>query len=155
MLLIIPGILITFFFAFISYEVVIDGKSGTTALQRSYFMVKNFFWDILGRFLLLEVGIIIVSSVLSNLGKQEPILWILQALFNFFVSWYARAYAYLLYKQVRDRTTFPAQISIRWIWIVAAIGWVVLILIVVAASSGIAHLPAIQPPQPHHLSRTS
>ena len=140
-LVVIPGLLIALFFAFITFEIVIEGKSGRTALQRSYFMVKTHFRGILVRLVLFGIAVIIISSILGRVAAANGLLQLIQFLFSFFVSWYARAYIFLLYKQVRERTTFPQSISIRWIWIVSVIGWGIIILLLVGALAGIVHMP--------------
>jgi hypothetical protein len=145
-LFVIPALLIGFFFAFVTYEVVIENQSGRAALKRSYFMIKNNFWEVLGRLIVLEIAYIIISSILGRLAQGDGLLRLVQFLFGLFGSWYARAYIYLLYKEVRAKTIFPAQISIRWIWIVSAVGWGILILLLVGLSVGIANMPA----QPSH-----
>src|SRR5882672_1974436 len=48
-LLVIPGIVIAIFFSFVAYEVVLENQSGSHALQRSYVMVKHYFWQVVGR----------------------------------------------------------------------------------------------------------
>lgn len=149
-LFIIPGLLIAFFFAFVSFEVVFEGQSGWTALARSYFMIKNYFWEVLGRLLLLEIVVIIISSVLSRSANGDVLVRLVQILFSFFAAWYVRCYIFLLYSQVRDRITFPEKISIRWIWIVSVIGWVMFIFLLIGVGYVISHLP---PAQPHTLHK--
>ncbi|HVA96497.1 MAG TPA: hypothetical protein VND99_02490 [Candidatus Acidoferrales bacterium] len=140
-LLVIPGIVIGIFFVFTSYEVVLEKQSGISALARSYFMVKNDFWQILGRVLLLEVCIWIVTSVLGHIIGRGLLLGLVQLVFSILLSWYLRAYIFLLYNQVRERTTFPQHISLRWVWIVSAIGWGIVILLFVSFGFGFMHLP--------------
>jgi hypothetical protein len=138
-LLVIPGFLIAFFFSFVLYEVVIDGHKGKIALKHSYFMVKNNFWEVLVRLVVLEVAIIIVTSILNRVAAGDSLLGLVSFLFSLFASWYARAYTFLLYKEVRAKTTFPSEISINWIWIVSLIGWVLVILLILAGTSGLMH----------------
>ncbi len=112
-------------------------------------MIKNNFWEVLGRLLVLEIAVLIVSSLLSKLAAGDSLLGLVQFLFSIFASWYARAYVFLLYKQVRAKTIFPEQISMRWIWIVSAIGWAIIVLVLVGLGVGIAHLPQMQPSHGH------
>ncbi|SRR6266568_4987651 len=144
-LLVIPGLLIAFFFTFVAFEVIIDDQMGSAALKRSYFMVKNHFWEVLGRLLVLEVAVVIISLLLKRLASGESLLMLVQFLFSIFASWYARAYVYLLYKEVRANTTFPEKISLNWIWIVSVIGWAVIILLLVGLGVGLLHLPPMHP----------
>lgn len=153
-LFVIPGLLIAFFFTFVAFEVVVEGQSSSSALKRSYFMVKNHFWEVLGRLVVLELGIIIISSLLNRLSTSVGIIALVSFLFNIFVSWYARAYAYLLYKEVRAKTTFPQSISIRWIWVVAGIGWALFVLFLIAFAFGAAHVPGMMHPMhPRYMHR--
>lgn len=155
-LLVIPGLLIAFFFTFVTYEIVVEGKTGTMALQRSYFMVKNNFWEILGRLVLVALGIVIVSSVLRRFADGDSLLTLVQFLFSLFASWYARAYAFILYKEVRGKTTFPEEISIQWIWVAAIVGWVIIVLILITLSSQVAQFPGMMHHgYPGHMSRFS
>lgn len=146
-LLVIPGIVIGLLFGFMTYEVVIDGQSGTTALKRSYFMVKNYFWEVLGRLLILEIAIFIVTSILQKIASGDNLLGLVQFLFTVFASWFSRGYVYLLYKDVRSKTTFPQQISIQWIWIVSAVGWAITILLLVGLGFWVSQFPA----HPNHV----
>jgi hypothetical protein len=153
-LLVIPGLLIAFFFTFVTYEIVVEGKSGTMALQRSYFMVKNNFWEVLGRLVIVALSIVIVSSVLKRFADGDSLLTLVQFLFSLFASWYARAYAFILYKEVRAKTVFPEQISIQWIWVVSIVGWVVILLILITLSSQFSQFPGMMHPgYPGHMHR--
>src|SRR5215469_3166420 len=109
-LLVIPGLLVSFLFSFISYEVVIGGKSRTVALKRSYIMIKYNFWEILGRLLFLEAAIVIVAITLQKIASIISIVGIVSFAFSLFASWYVRSYLILLYKEVRGKTTFPQTI---------------------------------------------
>lgn len=140
-ILFIPGIVIGIFFVFAAYEVVLQKQKGVSALARSYFMVKSDFWQILGRILLLEIIIGIAINVVDRIIGGGALLGLVQFVLSILATWYLRAYIFLLYKQVRQRTTFPQSISMRWIWIVSAIGWAIAILFFVALGIGLAHLP--------------
>jgi hypothetical protein len=152
MLLVIPGLLIGFFLSFVLYEVVIDNHKGRMALKHSYFMVKNNFWEVFTRLVLLELALFIITSVMNRIATRDLLLGLLQFLFSLFTAWYTRAYTFILYKDVRARTTFPQEISINWIWIVSVIGWVIGVLFLVGFSIGIMHLPHAQP---SHMNRVS
>jgi len=149
-LLIIPGFLITFYFSFVLYEIVIDEQKVQSALKRSYFLVKNNFWEVLVRLVILEFSIIIVSSILNRIAGGDWLLSIVRFLFALLASWYARAFVFLLYKELRAKTTLPERISIQWIWIVSLIGWGIIILIVVGWGFGLMNASV----HPHHMYRT-
>ena len=156
-LLVIPGFLIAFFFSFVLYEVVVEGQKVQAALKRSYFIVKNNFWEVLVRLVVLEVAIVIVSSVLNRISGGDWLLGLVSFLFSVFASWYARAYVFLLYKELRAKTTFPTKISIEWIWIVSLIGWGIIVLLVFAFMSGAVYSPGRMHPMhnSHYMRGTS
>lgn len=143
-LFVIPGLLIGLFFVFVAYEIVLDGQSSKKALARSYIMVKNHFWEVLIRLVVLEVGLFIISSILTHIDRSSWLLIIVHLLFSLFSVWYSRAYTYLLYKQIHERTTFPQNISLQWIWVVSWIGWVFLALLFIGLWYGSEHNPWLQ-----------
>jgi len=145
MVFIVPGLIIMFLFAFVSYEIVLENQSGVSALKRSYFMIKNYFWEVLGRLVILEVAVIIISAVFGRIAGEDPLLRLVQFLFSFLVSWYARSYVFLLYQQIKERTTFPKQISFTWVWIVSGIGWLLILLAITLLVNGVFQLPHTQP----------
>jgi len=146
-LFIIPGFLISVFFSFVGYEVILEKKSGKEALQRSYTLVKNHFWEIIIRVFVLEFGLIVISSILTRLAGEDWLLNLVKFLFSVFSFWYARAYFYLLYKQLHDATTISSRISLRWIWIVSGVGWALIILTAGAFAFGAIHIPGMIHPQ--------
>lgn len=153
MLFVLPGLLIAYFFAFVSFEVVIDEKAKQEALKRSYYMIKTHFWDILGRVLILDVGVSIIMAILHSIVKESASFGLVQFLGILFVGFYARAYIYLLYKEVRAKTTFPQQISIRWIWIVSSIGWVLIIFFATMLAFNASRLQGMMMHHSHQIHR--
>lgn len=147
---VVPGIVIAIFFAFVGYEVVLEGQSGRAALKRSYFLVKCNFWEVILRAVTLQIGLVIISTVLTQLAGSNWLLNLVKFLFSIFSVWYSRAYFYLLYKQLRAKSTLPSNISIQWIWIVSGIGWA-LVLIVAGVFTG-SGLQMPHMTHPRHLS---
>lgn len=131
---IIPGILFQIFFAFVSYEVVLGNRRGSAALRRSYYLVKNNFWPILGRTVLFWLLSFVLSMLLSALSPrdrtlQSPLLSLISGLISIALGMYQMVYVLTLYKQVRSISSPEEELSIRWITIVSVIGWVVALLI--------------------------
>ncbi len=150
----IPALLIGVFFIFMPYEVILEKQSGRQALVRSYVMVKNHFLEIVLRLFVFEIGYLIISSVFNHLAGESFLLRFIQFLFIVFSMWYFRSYLYVLYTQIRERTTFPQHISLRWIWIVSGIGWLLTILILIAVGFGISHFHSMMHPvRPVHNHR--
>jgi len=150
MFFVVPGIVISILFLFVAFEIVLENQSGTAAIARSYIMVKNYFWQVVGRVVLVGLGVGIVNSLLVHIAYGDFLLRLVQIVGSILVGWYVRVYIFLLYKQIRERTTFPQHISFRWIWIVSAAGWIVIFLILIGLGVGVAHLPAWHP---HHMQR--
>ena len=149
----VPGLLFGVFFLFMLYEVVLEKQSGRQALARSYIMVKNHFWEVVLRLFVLEIANLIISSLFTHLAGANFGLRIVQFLYIVFSVWYVRAYLYVLYTQVRSRTTFSQHISLRWIWIVSLIGWVFAVFIFVGVGYGISHFHNMHPVRPMHRMR--
>ncbi|HWY79894.1 MAG TPA: hypothetical protein VNW29_06065 [Candidatus Sulfotelmatobacter sp.] len=148
-LFVIPGVFIVFCFTFVTYEVVLENQSGTAALQRSYYLVKSHFWEVMGRLLLIEAIVGIMSSVVNRIAFDNFFLVLVYLLYTLFIGWYVRAYIFLLYKQLRTATSVPQKISIRWIWLVTAIGWFILIVFLVALIISGWHFPWMQQRHSH------
>lgn len=138
---VIPGIIIAIFFAFVGYEVVLEDKTGRTALKSSYYLVKSNFWEVILRAAVLQIGLVLISTILTQLAGANWLLNLVKFLFSIFSVWYARAYFYLLYKQLRARTTKTSPLSLVWIWIVSGIGWVLILIIGTAFSIGVFQTP--------------
>jgi len=139
MVFFVPGLVIGVFFIFALYEVVLEHQSGRAAIAKSYIMVKDHFWEVVLRLFILEIANLIISSFFAHVVRTDFVLRFIQFLFMVFSVWYIKAYLYVLYTHVRARTTFPAHISLRWIWIVSGIGWVLAVLFACAIGYGITH----------------
>ena len=64
-LLIIPGIYFAVKFIFSTTTVVVEGRSGTDALKRSGALVKDYFWKVLGTYLLAAILVGIIGGLLG------------------------------------------------------------------------------------------
>ena len=139
-LFVLPGLLIGFFFLFVLYEIVLEKQKTVPALRTSYALVKNNFWSLLGRYLLVEIAAVVVSSLLNKLVGQSSAFSLLSLGFSFAAGWFMQAYQYTLYKQVKKVSTKVAtNSSLNWIWIVALVGWSLLLFLGIAVGQGLAH----------------
>lgn len=64
-LFIIPGIIFSFYYCFSGFVAVVEDKRNMQALKRSKELVKNYWWPVVGRVLLLSLIAMIVSGILS------------------------------------------------------------------------------------------
>lgn len=138
--LIIPGLLFSLFFIFVSYIVVLEKKSGLVALKRSYALVKANFWKVVSRILIIQVIIFAGSYLFETLAEQNDIFGLFSFIFSIVAGWFTQVYMYLLYKQL-STNTHPAQVNLRWIWITAVIGWLLAIGFIMAL--GTTQLPEL------------
>ncbi len=155
---IIPGIILSLFFFFYSYEIVFAGKHGLDALRSSMSIVTQNFWGIFGRLLLLIVIIFAIEIVffiiggisalpIVLLGKNSIaggffyiIIQIISYIFGTLLGFFIVSYYYILYRHAKDAAQEKLS-SLLWPTIIAVVGWVIFILIMfVVGASGLAAL---------------
>lgn len=150
-LFIIPGILITFVVIFWSFEAVFEGVSYMQAVKNSLTMVKQNIGMVVERWAVavgLSIGwslllmlVIGITSIVPGLGLVFQFAGqILSVVFG----WFVLAFWYLAYRQVRSKTDFAKPTSFTWMWVMAVMGWIVIMVTMVAVYTGIkAVLPEI------------
>lgn len=109
-LLFIPGLFVAFFFAFSSYELVLNGRGVTDSLKRSVYLVKNNFGYVLSRVLVIFGLSILIWLITAWLGRGQGgglISWIVTMIFG----WYAQSYAIVLYKNLELKTKDKKSVS--------------------------------------------
>ncbi len=145
-LLFVPGLLIAFFFMFVSYEIVVEHQSRKEALRRSYLLIKNNFWEVFVRVVLLQVGISFISWLINKVATEDFLFVLISALFSFFAGWFSQVYLFLLYKQVRAKTKVDRTVSLRWIVILSSVGWGLLIAGTIALIVGSGDVSGVHAP---------
>lgn len=143
-LLILPGIILSLLFVFVSFVFVLEGKRGTEALKRSYQMVKENFWTVFVRVLIIQVVLFIGSYLLESLAAEHDIFSLVSFVFSVFGGWFAQVYMYLLYKQIKERVPSGAAASITWIYIVSGLGWLLLLGFITATVNGAMQSPEVE-----------
>ncbi|HVY67364.1 MAG TPA: hypothetical protein VHA30_00490 [Patescibacteria group bacterium] len=108
-LLIVPGVILSFWYSQAAYVVITERLSGREALRRSKFYVKNNVWQLFkkGFYLLLITVVltILVSLAFMVLDKVLQTKFLSEiALFIFRLLWtpLATIYSYLVYQQLRQ-----------------------------------------------------
>lgn len=132
--LIFPAILVSFLLSFASYEVILNNQRGLKALKSSASMISKNFGAIFIRWLAIILIYLVIAVVVPNLlSKIGPEVNLIVGLFsiiiNLLLGWYMMSYQVTLYKQVREASGREEDKSMAWIWIVAALGWVIAILL--------------------------
>ncbi len=139
--LFIPGMIIALLFSFVSMAIVLEKRNIMEALHRSYQMVKANFWGITGRVILIQLISFFISQVLDSLNDDNPAIALVIIGYTVVMGAYMLIYTYLLYKQA-SVVPFTKNVSIRWIWIVAVLGWICLLwLFGFALFAAVAHAP--------------
>lgn len=135
LLFLAPGIIFTVFFLFSQLVTVLEGERGMKALLKSREYARDYFWAILGRYLLVLLVSVVVYAVLISLGEAlgSVIGLLVQTLANILVTPFILAYIYLLYKNVKEvKGEVVAPVGANgWPYIITAIaGYVVFLLAV-------------------------
>ena len=71
LLLIIPGIIFLAMFAVSIPAVVVEGQRGTSAMRRSWNLVKGHFWHVLGIVVVSAIIVGVVNAILSRIGGNS------------------------------------------------------------------------------------
>ncbi|MGI8419712.1 MAG: hypothetical protein ACR2LN_03635, partial [Candidatus Levyibacteriota bacterium] len=91
-LLILPSLLIGFFFIFTNFEIVLEKQKGNAALRTSYVLVKSHFWQILEGYLLVGVAVILLISLVNKLNNHSLLFSLLLLVMSFACSWFVQVY---------------------------------------------------------------
>lgn len=131
-LFILPAILFYFLLVFTPFEVVLNNQRGLEALKRSVLIVsKNFgaiFIRLLVLFLLFMVIFIFVGIIENSVPKE--VQWVVSVITfipNILLGWFALAYSIILYKHASLKFKQEKGKGIAWMWVVALIGWLIII----------------------------
>jgi len=128
---IIPGVLVSIFFSFYYFEIIFNGKRGIESLKSSYRIIKNNFWQILLRLIIITVVVQIPSFIFKSLDKsllqnQLSVIYILfiviYPLLTYLIGLFQLNYLYVLYQHARSVTSEDSKVNITWIWVFMIIG---------------------------------
>ena len=128
LVLLLPGVVMSILLLFALYEVVFEKQSGIAALKRSYILVKGHFWSVVGRYVLIEVITMVLSNLLPRIVGKDGLLLVVIFLINLAVGWFIQVYMYVVYKQVKATAKTDSSSSTTWMWVLAVIGWVLLVV---------------------------
>ncbi len=143
-LLIIPAIIVSIFLAFTLYTVVLENKKGIEAIKMSVGIVQQQFGAIVGRFVLyflLVMAVMIALAALSSISEEVAALaGLVRFVVNFFVNWFGLVFTFQVYQHARAAYDESKPVSMTWMWIVSAIGWVIAGLVITAAVQAIGKI---------------
>lgn len=138
LLLIIPGIIFSVWFAFAYFLLVDEDMRGMNALLKSKEYVRGLWWKIVIRSIAVGIIVIVIALVLSGIsnaifGKNEIANAILNFALQLFILPFTMTYSYQLYRSVKalkPNMVFTPNPSQRTLFIVlAAVGPICLLII--------------------------
>lgn len=155
-LFLIPGLLVSLFFSFITYEMVLGGKKWFNAITGSVQIWSQHFGEILIRMIVYALAVygafylpmyilrMIISSAMENAPGEATaalmMLSIIEFILSLGVGFYGLVYGVVTYqhaKRVTDATIKPSMI---WIWITSILGWVIAILMTILIGVQLSNL---------------
>lgn len=131
-----PLILVIFLLIFANYELILNNQSAFNALRRSVFLVtKNFghVFIVILMLLGLQVGFQSLPGLLSQILSDEGyagiifIFLIFYIVAGFIFNWFTTVLMVTVYKQVREVSGSEGKGHVWWMWIIALIGWLILV----------------------------
>lgn len=102
-LLIVPGIIWTVVYAFAVYVLIFEGLSGWQAMKRSKELVKNYWWPVALRSLVVFAVSIIISfpsAFFQENSTSEAVYGGIAGLIKFIITPAFVIYSYLIYKEL-------------------------------------------------------
>ena len=115
LLLVIPGIILSVFFAFGLFTLVLDGHKGWEALTKSKDLVTGYWWAVFGRFFLLGIVIIglsmgawlVMTVLMMGMMMINSILAMIAVLvvalaINILVQVYSYIFMYQMYGSLKE-----------------------------------------------------
>lgn len=115
-LFIIPGIIFAVYYGQAYFVLLFEDKKGMSALKRSKELVKNYWWPVAGRNLLLGLvfsAVFIVLSLPLNAIKDNAVIYqfwnIIINVVSFLFGQFAVVFSYLIFKDLRQIKGFGQE----------------------------------------------
>lgn len=132
-LLIVPGIIISFFLSFAMTDLVLSKRSVIGAMKRSTALVKNYFGAVIIRMISYAAAYLVIFSLIPQAFMQIAPDFAIA--FNFLVlfplgllfGWFTSAFMVTLYKQLEDRVPAKTTGLLGLFSILAVLGWLIII----------------------------
>jgi hypothetical protein len=140
-LLFVPAFIFAIWFSFVTYIVIVEGRSGLSALHTSREYVRGRFWGILGRMIVIYLPEWIIMIILSSFAKNsqgEGLYGIFQFAKIILAPFYMM-YMYRLYENVRDtagKVTLPVPSKNKIVYFASPVlGYIVLVAAIIGLIS--------------------
>ena len=116
-MLIVPGVIMSIWFSFSPFVLVIEGKRGLNALLQSREYVRGYWWDICVRLLLLYICTIpiyllrvLLSVVFITMPGEITLLIIINTIITLLINTFSAVYLYKIYQNL---TTLKPALAAR------------------------------------------
>ena len=143
-LFLMPGILVLLLLSFANLEVILNKQSPLQAIKRSAQIVQENFGQLFvkwGAYFLIYIGIaVIIPNILQNMAPRlTGLIELIKFFVSFILGWFTIAYSIVIYKKLNKT---PRTKSVWWMWLMAAIGWVIFFLLIGSIMQFISSSPA-------------
>ncbi len=104
LLLIIPGIILSVWFAFASYVLVLENAGVVDSLRRSREYVRGRWWGVFGRLILMSLvafAVSVIAAMLFSVIPMEAISRLLESAVSLLLVPFLMAYVYLMYQDAK------------------------------------------------------
>lgn len=106
LLLIIPGVIFTIWFLFCQYVLAEERVGGLKALEKSRQLVRDYWWPVFGRFMLL----LLLTLTISNLAGRIPAIGSsINLVLSLLLTPFSLFYYYLLYEDLKRCPRRPSR----------------------------------------------
>jgi hypothetical protein len=144
-LFILPAIVAGVYLSFVLYTTVLEGKKGYDALIQSIWYVKDYFWAVFGRTVLLLLCIMAIAMGLAALAAlfgelfntgSGVLNFVSDLLMGMFVTPVFLSFYYVLYKDIRDAKQGividqkKAAVLKKWFVVLSVVAFLVPVVII-------------------------
>lgn len=146
MLFIIPGIILTIWLLFAQVLVVVEDEKGLKAIVKSREYVKDYFWPVLGRYVVIVIALMIAYLILTAIAAMvaglfgglssttaSVVMSLLGVIINVLIVPFAAICMFLIYESLKQAkgsvTVDPAKKQGLWYLVVGLIGWALVVII--------------------------
>lgn len=136
----IPGLIISFYLSFITYNIILDKQKAWTAVKHSISMWqhngKEIFKHIISISLLSSFSYQIsriISELIPDMYFENILIVIviifISAIYQMLISLFSTVYVIKLYREVEATTPKDLQPKMTWMWVTSVLGWLIAIAI--------------------------
>jgi uncharacterized membrane protein len=127
--------------SFVGFEVALGNSSYLKSIKRSTYYVSKNFWGIFYRYVIIIVLTLLITITINVIfGEKNVGGSILGSIISAVFGWFSLCYNLTIYKQARAGIE-DSQGKLSWAIIIGILGWIIGIVIIIAAVTFISQLP--------------